>query len=152
LAHHSKKYETVEVPQNRRFYFEVKSWSPLLASANSPCKEHLFNWGYLFCFILISWGCLTSPTFFFVAMSQFDWPITKKKKVETMEATQNRRFQKSLAWANTYPHYKLGLLLYLFIYLFIHKCILAIMCLAQGTKAAKKEKKEKEKEKRAGLN
>jgi hypothetical protein len=39
---------------------------------------------YLFCFILISWWCLTSPTFFFFlfvgAMSQFDWPITKKKR------------------------------------------------------------------------
>jgi hypothetical protein len=112
LAHHSKKHETAEVPQNRRFHFEVKSSSPFLASANTPRKEHLFNWGYLFCFILISWGCLTSPTFVFVAMSQFDWPITKKKKkkVETMEAAQNRRFQKILAWANTYPHYKLGVL------------------------------------------
>jgi len=40
--------------------------------------------GYLFCFILISWGWLTSPTFFlFFAMTQFDWPIPKK--VETME-------------------------------------------------------------------
>jgi hypothetical protein len=29
----------------------------------------------------------------FFAMSQFDWPITqKKKKNETMEAPQNRRF------------------------------------------------------------
>ncbi len=29
--------------------------------------------------LLISWGCLTSPTFFFgVAISQFDWPIETK--------------------------------------------------------------------------
>jgi hypothetical protein len=53
-------------------------------------------------------------------MSQFDWPITQKKKVETMEAAQNRRFQKILAWANTYPHYKLGVLIYLFIYSQMH--------------------------------
>jgi hypothetical protein len=31
-------------------------------------------------FVLISWGCLTGPIFFFFfAMSQFDWPIAKKK-------------------------------------------------------------------------
>jgi hypothetical protein len=65
-----------------------------------------------------------------------------------MEAAQKERFQKILAWANTYPHYKLGVLIYLFIYLFIHKCILAIMCLAQDTKAAKKGKKEKKKKKK----
>jgi hypothetical protein len=69
-----------------------------------------------------------------------------------MEAAQKERFQKILAWANTYPHYKLGVLIYLFIYLFIHKCILAIMSLAQATKACKERKKrKKEKEKRAGL-
>jgi len=34
--------------------------------------------GYLFCFIVISWGCLTSPIYFILAMSQFDWPIAKK--------------------------------------------------------------------------
>jgi hypothetical protein len=38
--------------------------------------------------------CLPSLFAFFVfAMSQFDWPITKKeKKKETMEAPPNRRF------------------------------------------------------------
>jgi hypothetical protein len=35
--------------------------------------------GYLFCFILISCGCLTNPTFFF-AMSQFDWSIAQTKR------------------------------------------------------------------------
>jgi hypothetical protein len=44
----------------------------------------------VFCSILINWGCLTSPTSFFLVMSQLDWSITKKK-VETMEASQNRR-------------------------------------------------------------
>jgi hypothetical protein len=34
--------------------------------------------GYLFCFILISWGCLTSPTLFFFLMNQFNWLIAKK--------------------------------------------------------------------------
>ncbi len=36
--------------------------------------------GYSFCFLLISWGCITSPTFFkffFFAMTQFHGPITK---------------------------------------------------------------------------
>jgi hypothetical protein len=39
-----------------------------LSQANTVCKEHptsIINWGYLFCFILISWGCLISPTSFF---------------------------------------------------------------------------------------
>jgi hypothetical protein len=37
----------------------------------------------LIMFLLISWGCLTSPNFFFFfffARSQYDWLITKKKK------------------------------------------------------------------------
>jgi hypothetical protein len=41
------------------------------------------------------------------------------------------------------PHYKLGVLLYLF----IHKCILAILCLAQGTKLPRKKKMKKKKKK-----
>jgi hypothetical protein len=49
-------------------------------------KKGCLFWGYLlFCFTLISWGCLTSPAFFFffsVAMSQFDWSITKKQKLK----------------------------------------------------------------------
>jgi hypothetical protein len=54
-------------------------------------KDAYFGGYLLFCFILISWGCLTSPTFFFVflfffffvvAMSQFDWPIAKNKKLK----------------------------------------------------------------------
>jgi hypothetical protein len=37
--------------------------------------------------------------FIFFAMSQFDWPITKKKeKVETMEAPQDRRFYEKMEW------------------------------------------------------
>jgi hypothetical protein len=39
-----------------------------LAWANTPWKEHpiyLFILEYFFCFILISWGCLTSSTFFY---------------------------------------------------------------------------------------
>ncbi len=61
--------------------------------------------GYLICFILICWGCLTSPTFFF-AMSQFDWPIAKKKKVETMDALQNKRFYGKLECLPRWPTYK----------------------------------------------
>jgi hypothetical protein len=58
-----------------------KRSSPFLASANTP---------YLFCFILISWGCLTSLTFSF-HNEPIDWPIAKKKD-ETIKAPQNRRF------------------------------------------------------------
>ncbi len=47
------------------------------------------EWGYLFCFVLISWWCFTSLTFF-----SFDnepiWLAHHKKKVETKkEAPQN---------------------------------------------------------------
>ncbi len=45
-----------------------KSLSPFLARANIACKEQptsIINWGYLFCFILISWGSLTSSTLLF---------------------------------------------------------------------------------------
>jgi len=38
---------------------------------------------YLFCFILISWGCLTSPTFFFFCNEPI-WLAHHKKKVETI--------------------------------------------------------------------
>jgi hypothetical protein len=31
----------------------------------TPPINYCMNWGYLFCFILISLRCLTSPTFFF---------------------------------------------------------------------------------------
>jgi len=48
--------------------------------------------GYSFGFILISWGCLTSPTFFFFCFLQWANLIGPlQKKVETMEAPQNRR-------------------------------------------------------------
>ncbi len=50
---------------------------------------HRKVWKEVFTFvmiILISWGCFTSPTFFFFfffgAISQFDWPITKKKELK----------------------------------------------------------------------
>jgi len=45
---------------------------PFCSRLNIP----IMNWGYfsLFCFILISWGCLTSTTFFFPC----NWPITEK--------------------------------------------------------------------------
>jgi hypothetical protein len=39
------------------------------------------NWGYLyFCFILISWGCLISPTFFFILVQWVNLigPLPKK--------------------------------------------------------------------------
>jgi ABC-type antimicrobial peptide transport system permease subunit len=47
---------------------------------------NLFFWGTYFCFILISWGCLTSPTFFFLQYVILIGPSQKNKKVETIEA------------------------------------------------------------------
>ncbi len=44
----------------------------------------------LFCFILISWGCVTSPIFYFC--NGPIWLAHHKKKVEIMEALQNKRF------------------------------------------------------------
>jgi hypothetical protein len=41
-------------------------------------EPEYINWGYLFCFILISWGASQVQLLLFFAMSQFDWPITKK--------------------------------------------------------------------------
>jgi len=70
-----------------------KSLSPFLARPNTP---------YLFCFILISWGCLTSPTFFF-HNEPIDWPIAKKN--ETMEAPQNRRFYGKMEYLHLWPTY-----------------------------------------------
>jgi hypothetical protein len=47
--------------------------------------------GYLFCFKSISWGCLTSSTFYFG--NEPIWLAHhQKKKVDTMEAPQNRKF------------------------------------------------------------
>jgi hypothetical protein len=42
--------------------------------------------------------------FFPVAMSQFDWPIAKKK-VESMEAPQNRRFYENMECLFLWPNY-----------------------------------------------
>jgi hypothetical protein len=57
--------------------------SPFLAWANERGRNLGKTGDTYFCFILISWGCLTSPIFlffYFFAMSQFDWPIRKKKE------------------------------------------------------------------------
>jgi hypothetical protein len=53
------------------------------------------NLGYLL-FIFISWGCLTTPT--------FDWPH-HKKKVETMDAPQNKRFYGKMECLPLWPTY-----------------------------------------------
>jgi hypothetical protein len=42
--------------------------------------------------MLIKWGASQVFLFFFVTISQFDWPITrkyKKKKTKTLKASQN---------------------------------------------------------------
>ncbi len=80
-----------------KFLCSKNCLSPFLAWANERGRNLGKTGDTYFCFILISWGCLTSPTFFLFAMSQFDWPITKnnnnkKIKIETMEAPQIRRF------------------------------------------------------------
>ncbi len=54
---------------------------------------------YLFCFILISWGCLTSPTLFCNLIG----PL--QKKVEIMEAPQNRRFYGKMECHLLWPTY-----------------------------------------------
>jgi len=69
-----------------------KSLSSFLARANTP---------YLFCFILISWGCLTSPTFFFSQWA--NW--LSQKKDETVEAPQNRRFYGKMEYLPLGPSY-----------------------------------------------
>jgi hypothetical protein len=38
-------------------------------------------------------------------MSQFDWPIAKKHKVETTEAPQNRRFCRKMECLSLWPSY-----------------------------------------------
>ncbi len=65
------------------------------------------KWHYqkspLFCFILISWGCLISPTFLLVQWANLigPWP----KKVETMEPPQNRRFYGKMECLSLWPTY-----------------------------------------------
>jgi hypothetical protein len=48
--------------------------------------------------------CLTSSSVL-VAMSQFDWPITKKKKLKIMEVPQNRRFPGNMECLSLRPTY-----------------------------------------------
>jgi hypothetical protein len=82
---------------------------------NQPCKIHVqpFHWLHSIAktichyfwlklsalakswgtyFILISWGCFTSPIFIFIFWKEPIWLAQRKKKVQTMHAPQNRRF------------------------------------------------------------
>ncbi len=52
LAHHSKKLETMEGPQHRRFYFEVQSASPL----GSWCLDTLLLELILICSHVTHWN------------------------------------------------------------------------------------------------
>jgi len=65
--------------------------------------------GYLFCFILISWGCLTSWTlfiYFCFCFSQWATLIGPlQKKVKTMETPQNRRFYGKMECLPLWPTY-----------------------------------------------
>jgi hypothetical protein len=60
--------------------------------------------GTFFCFILISWGCLTTSTLFiFLQWANLIGP--RQKKVETMEAPQNRRFYEKMECLPLWPTY-----------------------------------------------
>ncbi len=62
---------------------------------------------YSFCFILISGGCLTSPTyyyFFLFATSQFDWLIAKKQ-LKLWRLPQNRRLCRKMEHTVLWPIY-----------------------------------------------
>jgi hypothetical protein len=62
LTHHSNKKNTMEAPQNRNSTAKIGChyfWPGQIA-----LPKNILKVGYLFCFILISWGCLRSPTLF----------------------------------------------------------------------------------------
>ncbi len=62
------------------------------------------NWGYLlFCFILISWGCLTSSILLFLQWANLIDHC--KKNVKTMEAPQNRRLYGMIKCLPLWPTY-----------------------------------------------
>ncbi len=82
------KKKTMEAPQSRNSTAKIGChyfWPWRIA-----LPKNTLNWRYLFCFILISWGCLRSPTLFL----QWAYLIgpSQQKKIETMEVSQNRRF------------------------------------------------------------
>jgi hypothetical protein len=80
----------IAVPQKKK-----KAW------ANTASLELAY---LLFCFMLISWGCLTSPTFFFSGqlVNLID---PSQKKVKFMEAPQNRRFYGMMECLRLWPTY-----------------------------------------------
>jgi hypothetical protein len=82
---HDCTRESVMVEHNLPYQFvslrgRFKGRVPIKERGVTLHKEpECINWGYLFCFILISWGASQVQLFFsFFAMSQFDWPIAKK--------------------------------------------------------------------------
>jgi hypothetical protein len=59
---------------------------------------------YLFMFHINYLGVPHKVQFYFFAMSQFDWPIAKKK-IETMEASHNRNFCGTMECLLLWPTY-----------------------------------------------
>jgi hypothetical protein len=80
------------------FFLLFESISGRVLSKKKKKKDAYF-WGYLlFCFILISWGCFTCPTFFlfFLGGNEPIWLAhhkkKKKKKKLNYGGSPNRRF------------------------------------------------------------
>jgi hypothetical protein len=65
-------------------HFSLVSWTFYFQNDSSPFStwtSTIINcWGYLFCFILISWVCLTIPTFLFCKANLIG-PLQKKLKL-----------------------------------------------------------------------
>jgi hypothetical protein len=80
-----------------------KNWTQNCTQINLKCQNSCHPLLDLFGFILISWGCLTSPTFFFC--NEPIWLGHSQKKVETMEAPQNRRFYWKMGCLSFWPTY-----------------------------------------------
>ncbi len=65
-------------------HFSLASWTFYFQNDSSPFSTWtsiiINSWGYLFCFILISWVCLTIPTFLFC--NEPIWLAHHKKKLK----------------------------------------------------------------------
>jgi hypothetical protein len=103
-------------PKNFGIFTPWYQFVPVLVHPRPPrgpaqkeiTKNCFFDWPVshftLFTFsCLISWECLTSPICFFWQWANLIGPSQKKKKVETMEAPQNRRFYGKMVFLPLWP-------------------------------------------------